>query len=568
MDINNLLASITGSTNQSNAQMQSVSDMLGAALGNQQKVTDKVMAGAQGDIGAAQALAGQSANVDYQRAQLVQQLQSQANLDPAVAENAYQQSLADLTELTAQRRAAASEVSTLASTDLLSDPLGFIMAQLKLPVAQAKAAGLDEQTKIVTEDVSTRLNLLASAKSTVTANTADQVKQIAVSAADLKAREAARNLELASAESASKIAGQYLQQVGILDKINDNKRSLVSMQIQAAEWAANMAARAEARQEKIEAKAKAKEEEASLEAGLAAASKLLGYPRALDLKSFKLLPNSPQKKAIAELAATGTLGAGLAESIPTLQTAGANLDGIRQGGNAGFAATIRGVNSAANDYGVAMQAEAAAQGKKLSAKDAITAGNMAYEIALVDSAVNKKATKPITDPTWDVKFNPYRAQYKVMLDLVATGKAPEIANGVMADAVKSTLSQVPATSSNFRGEDENTTILTVANLVGSGKIDANEAARQVSLFYKASAAQNLGMYQYNLLGLPVQTNYMAKLRLPGTFGDTIIKADLMDEMQVKKLLLELSIKAKQAAAPLSIDSPFFFGQQAAAPTTK
>lgn len=71
------------------------------------------------------------------------------------------------------------------------------------------------------------------------------------------------------------------------------------------------------------------------------------------------------------------------------------------------------------------------------------------------------------------------------------------------------------------------------------EIGLDEAAQQVSQFYTIAALKNKDLYQYDLLGLPPQTRYMATFGTTGMFGSTVT-ADLMNTMSAKKALATLA----------------------------
>lgn len=560
MDINSLLQNVLQSTNQSNANLQAVANTIGAANANEQAVSAKVSEQASADIPLGLGVAQQSADIQAQQGTLIQQLQAQANLDPAAADNAYAQSLADLTVINSQRKAVGQQLTQLSSANLFDDPFQYVMAQLNLPVVTAKAAALENQAAVATQDVNARLDLLAKAKSTVVANTVDSVKDVQYKTAELKAREAQRALDMATAEKQSKIAGQLLQQANIYDKINDNQRQVVSMQIQAANWAESMAERREARAERATRAAEARAAkatkdvaEASLSAGLQAASMLLGYPRPIDFASFKVLPNSPQKRALASIADTGTLGAGLEDSWKTLVEAGPNLQGIVAGGNAGFAQLVKSTDAALDSYVSLARRTADPTGKLPSEKEARTLGVTKLESDLVASASDPKGAKALNSPAWDSIFNPYKSQYKVMVDSTEAGKLAGLKGNVVIETAKTLMPRVPTDAPNFRGEDEQVLLNAIGAMVAKGAINENDAAKQIATYYRTSAAYNKDMYQYGLVGLPTQTSYMVKIKVPGFLGDTTLPAaNLMDETQTKKLLLTI---AKGQATPTTSMGP-------------
>ncbi len=567
MDINSILKQVLQSTQASNKQLAGVGELITSANQNEQAVANQSYAGARESIPQQQALAQQQAEVEAQKAAHQQQLQLLANLDPSQIDNAYTQSLSELTALSAQRRQAAQQVTDLSSKGLLDDPFGYVMAQLSLPAAQAQLEGLTAQSQIVTQDVTTRLDLLNKAKSTVTANTVDQVKAIKYDEARLKSEAAARELNMAEAGTRSKLAAQQMQIVNISDKINDNMRGVFSMQMQASQWAETMAERKEARAERAaaaaERAARAKDkatEDAILLANLNRAAVSLGFPP-MSIDAFKAMPNTPQKKAIIDIANTGTFGADLTDSFRTLTAAGANLQAISAGGNKGFTELIQGLNLGMQISVNTARKSVDKTGKMLSEKEASVVGAQGYESSIVAASGDPKAPHTLTDSKWDSLFTPYRASYKVLLS-----SAPAALQGnVVYEAAKNVLVQVPPSSPNFRGEDEQQVLRTVAKMAADKKLPINDAAQQVSKFYQMAAAKNLDHYNYSLLGLPVQTSYMARVNVPGLiFDDKTPAYDLMNEVDAKRMLLSIAAINKPFSSPVVM--PGLFGVAAGGAT--
>lgn len=565
MNINDILSSVLQSTQASNQRLAGVADMQGQVARQAQVTNAANTAGAQADIPAAQALASQQADVEAQRAQMIQQLQASANLNPADADNAYVRGLADLTATNVQREQAHANLTKLATTDLLDDPIGFVMAQLQMPVAQAQAQALDAQAARQVQDVDTRLKLVASAKSTLTADTVQQVREIQLGQSALKAREASRALAQQETENASRIAGQYLQQANVLDKINDNTRQAYSMQLQAAQFNESLAERREARAERalrmqsmLSEKKMKDDEDAMLTAGLASASKLLGYPQPISIEAYKRMPGGKAKQQLGMLANSGSLGDSLYESFVAFNEAGGSIAGLQRGGNTGFAKFMSGVDKTVDNY-IAAARKPDKMGKTPTEKDAAVAGVNTYNSELVASSADPKTAKPLTSAHWDSNFTPYRQHLGLLSNAVTSGKAAGLAANPVLAAMKTVAAASQTTDGNISAEGEQTALRTVAQLVADRKLNENDAAKAVVQYYKTAAAVNLDFYQYTLAGLPVQDSYVAKVKVPGLLGDSTTKGyNLMNEVQAKMMLMEI---AKQSAR----DTPVGFASMPSMP---
>lgn len=549
MDINSLLSEVLSGLNGDTARYTDAASSVGKASTQMEAVSNQNIAQARADIPVAESMGQGAAAIEYQKAQQVQMLQRAAGMDPAVASNMYTEGLAELTAINVQRRKAAQEVTALASTNLLDDPIGYIFAQLSLPGAQGQLAGLDKQAELATTDVQNRLTLVAAAKNNLVADTADKARELAYQEAALKARAANSKLDAAAVGTQADVAAKMLQQADILAKITSNNAAAYKMIRDDQQFAAMMedrqSAREQARVDKATyAKEKLTKEEqiAAGQAQLEAAYRTLGFNAVPDYETFRKMPNTPKKKAISDLMDGGNFGATLSQSLPSLIQAAPNLEGITAGGNAGFAKAIQGLYAASQSY-IDLASKPDATGQKPKPMAAIQDGFDNYQREMESSAGSVKTARPITHAHWDSNLNVYRANYPIMLQ----SSIKELQNNVVMETARNVASTVPADSPNFRGIDEQQVILTVAQSVAANKISLDDAAKQMATFYQHSALINADFYGYTLLGMPRQERYMAKVSLPGFFGNTPVpeatSADLMNVVDAKRLLLGI-IQAK------------------------
>lgn len=544
MDINSLLSSVLSGISGDAVRYTDAASSIGQAATATEDASNAAISQAATDIPKAQANAQGAADINYQQAQLVQRLQRDAMLDPAAANNAYTQGLAELTDLNSQRTQTAAEVTKLSSTNLLEDPFGFVMAQLQLPVVTAKLEGLTNQAAVVTHDVQTRLNLSKAAQSTVVADTADKAKALAYQQAELAANAARTKLDMASAEVKSKVGADMLRQADALSKITAANKDLYNMAIQAEHWDASMEDRKEARAafaaERAARFADKKDKEvlnAARQANLAASYALLGLPNAPDLATFDKSQNTPQKKAISDLTLNGNLGATLRSSLTTFLAADPSFAGIEAGGNAGFSKLVQGLNRTGMAAVQTIARKPDAAGKFPSHTQALEQGLDMYETNMVSGAGDMKTRVPLTSTYWDSNFSPYKADHKRL-----AAQPDLLNNNVVMSVVRTLAPTVPSDLPQFRGSDEQQVLRTVAAMVGSNKININDAATQIADYYKTSAIINQDWYKYDLMALPKQTSYMAQVTIPGFFADTIVpnpklSADLMNPTDAKRLLL-------------------------------
>lgn len=558
MDLNQLLTDALSGITQTRDVYMDAANAVGKAANNTETVNLDAIKQARQDIPVAQGIAQGMADMDYQRNKLVQDTLKAAMLDPGAANNAYTQGMADLTALNMERNKAAAEVTNLSSVNLLDDPFGYIMAQINMPVATARLQGLDKQAEIVTNDVQTRLNIAKSAQSTLVADTADKAKELAYKNADMQARAAASKLDVAAADVQANAAAKVMTQADAIAKALGTKKDAYTLAASDEHWEQTRLDRiaqrdeiAEAKKARLAATTLAEEKRAAMQADLKLAYARLGISQVPDIETFIKSANTPQKKAISDIMNGGNFGASLALSMPTVITAGPDMQGLIKGGAAGFAHALQGINKTAAGY-----IEKAAQmdpttGKTLKHSDALAVGYDKYQIDMEASTGNRKTKMPLTSEVWDSNFNVYKADHKRMI----ANKGDVLTNNVMMEAVKTLEPTIPVEVGKFRGIDEQQALMNIAAMVGKKTISLDVAAKQIADYYQTSARINQDFYTYESLGLPPQTSYMAAVKIPGFLGDTRVPSDnsvdLMNPVDVKRLLLGITLaKSPPAMTPL------------------
>ena len=551
MDINKLLSALTDQAGASNSAL----DANGAAAAQTTSAigssADSMNAAVQRSIQLSSQAAQQAAEIEHQKAAVGEQAQRVANLDPDNLNNSYVSTMAQLTATTAQREAAMQQYRTLTETSFLDNPIGYIFNQLELPKVVQQHNNLAIQQGNLESDLATRTQLLAQHKSAVSANVASAGKEAALSAA--AAREAAAQAEADKIriDNFGKISAARMNEQALLDKKLSNTATLYNAGMSMAQFKAREAELAAARKERqarmLEA-SKNKEiqdaQDSALAAGLARVSGALGYPAPISIDDFKKMPASKAKQKLYDAAIEGTYGDDLTSSLDFLQ--GGNLLKMQ----ANDPAFVKGLSALA--AGVRSHATAIARNPlnaKMPPEEATKEGAAQYTLALANSAHDPKAVTPLNDPKWDTTFNPYRSQDATMLSLVESGNAPALANNSYVKVLKTVAATVPPGTPEFRGQDEEKAIQTLAEMVHTRTISLQRAAADLVSYKRTAAAYNQSTLKMASLNLPVQES--AYVNIPGTTAlSDSVSGDTMNISSAENLLINLAISNARGLSKL------------------
>ena len=551
MDINKLLSALTDQAGASNSAL----DANGAAAAQTTSAigssADSMNAAVQRSIQLSSQAAQQAAEIERQKAAVGEQAQRVANLDPDNLNNSYVSTMAQLTATTAQREAAMQQYRTLTETSFLDNPIGYIFNQLELPKVVQQHNNLAIQQGNLESDLATRTQLLAQHKSAVSANVASAGKEAALSAA--AAREAAAQAEADKIriDNFGKISAARMNEQALLDKKLSNTATLYNAGMSMAQFKAReaelLAARKE-RQARMSEASKNKEiqdaQDSALAAGLARVSGALGYPAPISIDDFKKMPASKAKQKLYDAAIEGTYGDDLTSSLDFLQ--GGNLLKMQ----ANDPAFVKGLSALA--AGVRSHATAIARNPlnaKMKPEEATKEGAAQYALALANSAHDPKAVTPLNDPKWDTTFNPYRSQDATMLSLVESGNAPALANNSYVKVLKTVAATVPPGTPEFRGQDEEKAIQTLAEMVHTRTISLQRAAADLVSYKRTAAAYNQSTLKMASLNLPVQES--AYVNIPGTTAlSDSVPGDTMNISSAENLLINLAISNARGLSKL------------------
>ena len=551
MDINKLLSALTDQAGASNSAL----DANGAAAAQTTSAigssADSMNAAVQRSIQLSSQAAQQAAEIEHQKAAVGEQAQRVANLDPENLNNAYVSTMAQLTATTAQREAAMQQYRTLTETSFLDNPIGYIFNQLELPKVVQQHNNLAIQQGNLESDLATRTQLLAQNKSAVSANVASAGKEAALSAA--AAREAAAQAEADKIriDNFGKISAARMNEQALLDKKLSNTATLYSAGMSMAQFKSREAELLAARQERQARLAEASKnkeiqdaQDSALAAGLARVSGALGYPAPISIDDFKKMPASKAKQKLYDAAIEGTYGDDLTSSLDFLQ--GGNLPKMQ----ANDPAFVKGLSALA--AGVRSHATAIARNPlnaKMKPEEATKEGAAQYALALANSAHDPKAVTPLNDPKWDTTFNPYRSQDATMLSLVESGNAPALANNSYVKVLKTVAATVPPGTPEFRGQDEEKAIQTLAEMVHTRTISLQRAAADLVSYKRTAAAYNQSTLKMASLNLPVQES--AYVSIPGTTAlSDSVSGDTMNISSAENLLINLAISNARGLSKL------------------
>jgi len=551
MDINKLLSALTDQAGASNSAL----DANGAAAAQTTSAigssADSMNAAVQRSIQLSSQAAQQAAEIERQKAAVGEQAQRVANLDPDNLNNSYVSTMAQLTATTAQREAAMQQYRTLTETSFLDNPIGYIFNQLELPKVVQQHNNLAIQQGNLESDLATRTQLLAQHKSAVSANVASAGKEAALSAAAVREAAAQAEADKIRIDNFGKISAARMNEQALLDKKLSNTATLYNAGMSMAQFKAREAELAAARKERqarmLEA-SKNKEiqdaQDSALAAGLARVSGALGYPAPISIDDFKKMPASKAKQKLYDAAIEGTYGDDLTSSLDFLQ--GGNLLKMQ----ANDPAFVKGLSALA--AGVRSHATAIARNPlnaKMKPEEATKEGAAQYALALANSAHDPKAVTPLNDPKWDTTFNPYRSQDATMLSLVESGNAPALANNSYVKVLKTVAATVPPGTPEFRGQDEEKAIQTLAEMVHTRTISLQRAAADLVSYKRTAAAYNQSTLKMASLNLPVQES--AYVSIPGTTAlSDSVSGDTMNISSAENLLINLAISNARGLSKL------------------
>ena len=567
---NALLNQAIGAVNQSNSVSQSISKLLETSTAKLADMgTVNAAAGATA-VAQAERAAGLQAGAEFTQREMARKTQDILNINPDVAENelqistnalnAAQRNIETAGQKYMQNRA---EYDSLAQKDFMTDPLGYVFAQLKLPSVAARVnSASDEQANYermadsAVRNITARTGIAKAYNDTVVANTAGTLKEAALAKADAQSKLSQIQLSEAEMQNISRIGGMQMQRAQLANAMADDKVKVVNMQMQAAQTAASQeqakAARDQANELRMARLAELKKEtdyEARMDVQLAGVSKFLGMTTPLSYRSLKEF--SPKlRDQLLSAAQSGTMGVDLVESMKNFtQIPG---KGNIAATNPGVGKFVDRVSTSIQGYAETLQAAAAKTGQKVPAGQLGIQATEDYQLSVYSAAHSSTGTVPMSSATWDNTFNPYKAQHRVMLDEVNSGVLATLKNNEMVKALQ-TVATTAEPGREINAKEEDRALKIVRDRVAKRELLPAAAAAQIADYYRVAAGKNADFYQYSAFGMQPQSKYYFEMSAVGMLGNNI-KADLMNPTSVERALLK-DIRGAAQVSALSSPQP-------------
>lgn len=547
MDINNLLASLTGNTQQRIGTIQAqVGDMQQDTAAMRGLMDVNMQEGQKLAMGAGVA-AAKEAEIQFKIDSAKERAAATIGLNEDDVNNQLVQSMAAYNSAQEAKKQTLQRYQEIQNTGLLQDPIGYILGRLELPQVVNTHNALNAQASAAADNISTRQQLLQQHKSAMVVNTAEVARDLNMKKAELGVQQAMMQLREAEIGNISKIAGRKLQEFQHSNSIFALQDAALAKQMQVAQFQMSLEERKEARAARVEAakeKASAKAEQdafvSQFDASAQRVSQFLGMEVPMSFTLWKNMPDSKRKQSWFETVTSGSLGEGLLDSLQFVNTQG-NMAAFSQN-NPGAAKAVSEISQAIEQ--VAAPLARRPENLKKKPEELVNEATNQYTNAITSSANDPQSPNSLMAAQWDKVFNPYKAQYKVLVDEAQAGTLPNLRNNIVVKTLTNLEGALDPQQPNLSADSEQKMLAVVAESIKKREIGLDAAAQQVSEFYTTAALKNRDLYQYDLFGLPPQTRYMAKFGTTGMFGK-VVTADLMSTMSVKKALAELAIPPRK-----------------------
>lgn len=483
--------------------------------------------------------ARKKAAINYSIRAQGEKAQAIADLNPDAAENAFTRTMATLTDARMQREAAMAQYRNITERNFFDDPFQYLVGQLNLPQVVARHNNAATMEDAAADELQTRQTLLAQNKQAVVANTADEMRALELQAAEAEAHVANINLLKTRQDNAAKLASLDMQAAQLADKRGDNERALFGAKLQVAQYLETLAERREARAERAAAQREKELQESYMLANINQAAASLGRNTFSSLKDFQTLPNSPQKQRLAEVAARGAYGDNFGESFQTVVSL-ANLPAIARQ-DATFARGVQDMGLTVQAIANRLEKEATKTGKTMKPAELATAALQQYEAEIRAAMEDPKSTRGALTSYWDSHFNPQRPNYSHAVEqaMAGTGGIPK--TNVFVQALQTAKVTVPSGARDYRGEDVNRAIVTVAQLVADRKVLPAQAAADITQFHAAAVAQSQAQNRLALLGLQPSKSMHVTVEPAGFFAGAIA-GDLLSPASVENMITKLAVR--------------------------
>lgn len=546
LNLNNLLRELGATAQARQAGTVAQVQQINADTAQMQNLMTLNIAESRAAADTTAAIVAREAELAARQAQAHAKATAIVGLSPEDLDNELVRSIAEHTTAETERKQVRNQFERLNQISILDNPLAFIAAQLQLPQVAQRNNELVATRDAATRNIRTRQELLRAHKDTVTINTATEAKDIAVDRAANARRIADIQLREAELGNVSRLAGQRLTAFNMSERVFDIQANYVESRLRIGEMMANAQERAAARAERAAAAAVRNREaadkaevDAMMNVQLQRVSQFMGLQVPMTLDRLRTIPDARTRTAWIEAATTGSFGGNLTESVAFLRQSVPAMRVSNPGAATAIELMDKGLATTRAD--IVRRNERSATRMTPAQIDAAAAEEY---VELMRASANAPSATPLTSPVFDGvgtgdRFNVYRAQHRLILADIAARPDHPLRNNRLAALL---VAAAPGTG-NISSEQEQQAIRAMAELVRSGKVLPQDAARQHAEYFRFSAAKNLDMFQYTVLNLPPQTRYFGQIMPPGAFAEAIT-ADFMNETQVKNAYSQMARQSR------------------------
>lgn len=551
-DSGDLIGLLLKSGQEQNQQMSTgLEEMLGLQSQGQ-ALQSQGISQQQQVVGQAALNAAAKANVDYKAQKNIENMQVMFGLNPDQANNEIAKSLSIINDSQAAYQPARQEYDQLASKSILDDPLGWIIAQVKLPSAAAKVNAIVDEENKANLNIQTRTANLNAAKATITANTADQLRDIQLKQAEIGKQQADAQLSAEQGKNTIAAATSKMQAISVANQLGDNTRNTLVAVTNLEDRAESQELRNAQRQQIMEGKKLKDEEEARLNARLKVISDSKGMFEPMTVARLKTLTDKKSQEEWLSAAQSGGFGEKLDESLKFYLGNGSSKTAIQNGGGASVWNTAEKLARQGSEY-IAMADRVYAKqdilGKKPSADESKARAYDLYKNTIVDSSMKANEMTDLSSSQWDRTYNPYVAPFVGFNKaLAAFPSMAALNNNEMKKSIDTLISTGAVTTENLTAAQQQQVIKSLTDKVYTRQLEPKKAAADISQYMKSISAYNRDLNKYDLFSLPRQSSYF--FTLEGDLGVERKKTDLFDPVTLERDLIS-QVRQRNEPAPFA-----------------
>lgn len=556
--VNSLINTITGTRTEAEG-FRGTLQALNTAMTESSGKSEELLSEA---VGKGESAAKKVADNTYRTQKMVQNQQDRMGLNPDVANNLLARTLANREVLSQQYEGARAEYDAAAQVDIMSNPVGYILAQMKLPSLGARVNAIDAQLQRNDEHLRTTQQDFATFRANQVANTADDVRLASYELARAEALKGMATVSELHTKNLGALAQSTMFQLDAAFKMGNQQlegiksiRYFKDMEEQQKLRTIQMRAESERLSDLLQKKKEDKEAEDEWNKRLALVSRALGMEVPMNMKTLRVLPKE-QQNAWIERAGSGTLGMSISDAL-TFSDKKWSPAGLAATGGTGLLTTAdalaKGVQSYATEAQAAHLQETQGRGKQLSSKELFDRAADTYQAAISNSAIGGAGAPPLSDSSWGVRpgqpgkrYNPYIPDFDAFIAV-----NPAAANSEVGKAVAQLRATSPGTPVDHSAV--NIAVASIVQRAGTGQLHPVKAAQEIKGFMEAAATWNLETKKYNLLGLPVPNKYTIRIDTPS--GGVLV--DALDETAVRRAIAKYGIESNRLNQGMGrVGSPF------------